>query len=298
MWTSVSIPATGGWQTWSTVNVPITLAAGTQLMTLVFDAPGFNLDSINVVAGQVAPPPPPPPPPGPVSSVRIMTWNVRSGTDLNGNPSLAAQIQFIAAQHPDIVLLEEVSRWNGDDGVKYRDGLQQATGQTWYFYEALGSQCANNAGCIVEEVLSRYPISSGTTMVCYPTAFGRVVVNVGAVAVNVLTTHLEYYDTNLRTTELNAMMAWARSFPGPRIVSGDFNSWWGEWWIGQMRTEYHDTWLDYSGQEDGAYTTGNVRFDYIFRAFDGAWRLTPTNAFVPWTTLSDHRPFIGDFNVQ
>ena len=55
---------------------------------------------------------------------------------------------------------------------------------------------------------------------------------------------------------------------------------------------------DYSGQKDGAYTTGNVRFDYIFRSFDAGWRLTPTNAFVPSTTLSDHRPFVADFKVQ
>ena len=93
-------------------------------------------------------------------------------------------------------------------------------------------------------------------------------------------------------------MAWARQFAGPRLAGGDFNSWWGEWWIGQMRTEYSDTWLDYSGMQDGAYTTGAVRFDYIFRAFDNAWRVTPTKAFVPYTELSDHRPFVADFKVQ
>ena len=85
---------------------------------------------------------------------------------------------------------------------------------------------------------------------------------------------------------------------GPRLVGGDFNSWWGEWWIGQMDTEYSDTWVDYSKQKDGAYTTNGVRFDYIFRSFDGGWRLTPTNAFVASTSLSDHRPFVADFKVQ
>ena len=29
VWSSVTIPATGGWQTWTTVNVPVTLGAGT-----------------------------------------------------------------------------------------------------------------------------------------------------------------------------------------------------------------------------------------------------------------------------
>ena len=35
--TAVSVPATGGWQAWTTVNVPVTLRAGQQVMTLLFD---------------------------------------------------------------------------------------------------------------------------------------------------------------------------------------------------------------------------------------------------------------------
>jgi endonuclease/exonuclease/phosphatase (EEP) superfamily protein YafD len=149
------------------------------------------------------------------------------------------------------------------------------------------------------EILSRFPILDATTQILYPSAAGRVLINVGGVPINVFTCHLEYYDTSVRTAELLGLMAWARTFSGPRLVGGDFNSWWDEWWIHQMRTEYSDTWVDFSGQQDGAYTIGNVRFDYIFRSFDGAWRLTPTNAFVVNVDyLSDHRPFVADFTVQ
>jgi uncharacterized repeat protein (TIGR01451 family) len=42
-WKSVSILATGGWQGWTTVSVPVTLGAGTQQMTLFFDTGGMNL---------------------------------------------------------------------------------------------------------------------------------------------------------------------------------------------------------------------------------------------------------------
>src|SRR5207237_2241106 len=97
---------------------------------------------------------------------------------------------------------------------------------------------------------------------------------------------------------LNTLMSWARSVPGPRLVAGDFNSWWGEWRILQMESEYSDTWRDYNDSNENGYTIGNVRFDFIFRAFDGDGHLTPTNAFVPYTELSDHRPFITDFRVQ
>ena len=42
-WKSVSIPATGGWQNWTTVSVPVTLGAGVQQMTLYFDTAGLNV---------------------------------------------------------------------------------------------------------------------------------------------------------------------------------------------------------------------------------------------------------------
>lgn len=51
VWKVASIPATGGWQNWTTVNVPVTLTAGQQLLTLLFDTSGFNINRIGVVSG-------------------------------------------------------------------------------------------------------------------------------------------------------------------------------------------------------------------------------------------------------
>lgn len=47
---SVAVPRTGGWQTWTTVTVPVNLAAGTQSLTTVFDSGGFNLRYLDVAA--------------------------------------------------------------------------------------------------------------------------------------------------------------------------------------------------------------------------------------------------------
>jgi len=48
-WTPVSIPSTGDWQSWMTVNVPLTLTAGVQQMTLRFDTGWYNVSFVNVV---------------------------------------------------------------------------------------------------------------------------------------------------------------------------------------------------------------------------------------------------------
>jgi hypothetical protein len=47
---SIAVPRTGAWQAWTTVTVPVTLAAGAQALTAVFDTGGFNLSYVDVAA--------------------------------------------------------------------------------------------------------------------------------------------------------------------------------------------------------------------------------------------------------
>ncbi|XVU23505.1 carbohydrate-binding protein [Actinoplanes sp. CA-054009] len=45
---TVSVPATGGWATYQSVHVPVTLAAGDQLVTVFCETGGFNLDYLRI----------------------------------------------------------------------------------------------------------------------------------------------------------------------------------------------------------------------------------------------------------
>ncbi|MCO8273187.1 carbohydrate-binding protein [Actinoplanes sp. TRM 88003] len=45
---TVSVPATGGWATYQSVHVPVTLAAGDQLVTVFCETGGFNLDYVTL----------------------------------------------------------------------------------------------------------------------------------------------------------------------------------------------------------------------------------------------------------
>jgi hypothetical protein len=47
---SFTVPNTGGWQSWTTVYVPLTLAAGRQVMTVRFTSSGVNFRSVKWVA--------------------------------------------------------------------------------------------------------------------------------------------------------------------------------------------------------------------------------------------------------
>ncbi|MCP2323253.1 hypothetical protein HDA40_001760 [Hamadaea flava] len=48
---AVSLPASGGWQTWTTASARVTLPAGTQTLTLYQDAGGWTLNSLQFTSG-------------------------------------------------------------------------------------------------------------------------------------------------------------------------------------------------------------------------------------------------------
>ncbi|HXH07671.1 MAG TPA: carbohydrate-binding protein [Vicinamibacterales bacterium] len=297
------VPATGGWGVYQDVAANVWLDAGVQVMRLVLDANApstgavANFHFIRLEAASSTPPPSSPSPSPPSGGrLRIMTWNIHFGRTLGGVFDTWGQARVMADSGADVILLQEAQTWDEDMPRAFPDKLRQLTGQTWY---AVWSP--NNLGGGGSQgtlILSRLPIVSSSTAIFDNASMAQAQIDVGGVRVHVFDVHLEYYDTSKRTRQLYAMMDWARGYGGPRIVGGDFNSWWGEWWIRQMETEYSDTWQDVTGSDEYGYTIGNVRFDYLFRAFDQNWRLTPTACWVIDTSQSDHRPVVADYQVQ
>jgi endonuclease/exonuclease/phosphatase family metal-dependent hydrolase len=224
--------------------------------------------------------------------LRVMTWNIHFG---GGNTS--AQAQVIADSGADVVLLQEAQTWDEHMPTTYPQRLRQLTGQTWHAVWSAGSDCGS--GCQGALILSRFPIEDSGSREMSGTTAGWAAINVGGVRVNVFNVHLEYYDTSKRSSQLQQFMDWSREFGGPRLAGGDFNSWWGEYWIRQMENEYSDTWQDVTGSDEDGYTLhGTVRFDYLFRSHDTGWRLTPQSSWVRWTDLSDHGALIADYTVR
>jgi len=293
---AMQVPNTGGWQSYQDLTATVSLAAGTQPMRIVFDSNGStgaigNLSAVRFDTGSVSSTPPPSSGSG-GGRLRMLTWNINFG---GGNTS--AQAQLIANTGADVVSLQEASTFDENMPVTYADRLRQLTGQTWY---AVWS--SSNPGASASQgnlILSRYPIVDSSTANFEGSPLARALIDVGGVRVNIYDVHLDYYDTDKRSRQLAAVMSYARQFSGPRIAGGDFNSWWGEYWIQTIETEYSDTWEMVSGSVQNGYTlNGSVRFDYLFRAFTGESRLTPTACWVQSTSLSDHSPVIADYTVQ
>jgi len=297
---SMTIPNTGGWQTWTTIRKNVSLSAGQQRMRVVFESVGAsgttgNLTYIRFISGGTTTPTPTTSPAPTGSKVRVMTWNVKQGRTAGGGYDLSGQVTVMANSGADVIMLQEVSVWDENQPAKYRDQLAARTGRTWY---TVWGPSKSTGGCLGTLILSKYPISAAATTILYGTGVSKGTVTINGVPVTLTNVHLEYYDTSKRTSQLYAFMDWARRFSGPVIAGGDFNSWWGEWWIAQMETEFTDTWKVVKGNPYDGYTTGNVRFDYLFRSRYNGSRMNPTACWVISTDRSDHRPVVADYTVQ
>ncbi|MGE3511568.1 MAG: carbohydrate-binding protein [Vicinamibacterales bacterium] len=286
----ITIPDTGGWQAWRTVSARVALNAGRQVLRLVMDRTGQNaVGNFDYFRLATASAPTSSPSTGSGGQLRVMTWNIHSGRDRSNNDVLWHQVRFMASQNPDVIILQEVSTWNGQQQTIIRDQLQSATGRTWY--TSWAPSCVSG-GCLGNLILSRLPLQSASMTFIPPTAAAQATVSVGGVAVTMFAAHLDV-DPSVRTSELYQLLDWTRRFGGAKILGGDFNSWWGEWWIQYLVSNFGgDTWRDANGQQDGGYTIGNVRFDFLFR--NG---VTPLSCWVPYTELSDHRPVVADYRV-
>jgi endonuclease/exonuclease/phosphatase family metal-dependent hydrolase len=300
---SFAVPNTGGWQAWKTVTVPITLAAGQQMMTVKFSTGGINLHSVSVAAASSTVPTPPSG--GTGGSFRMMTWNIHHGKRKDGVLDLAGQVKFMVAQSPHVIVLQEVQTWDENQPSKLKTLLEQQTGVTWTLQWAPVTASSGTEGNVV---ITRLPVSSSASFQMHATSdytkigpnrsVAQATITVGGVPVHVFSTHLDYANTTYRTANLLDMMEWTEKFGAKRLVGGDFNSWWGEYWITTMMGDYYDTWQDVTGSNQNGYTVNNaVRFDYLFRSKLGSDKITPTKVYVPVTTLSDHNPVIADFTV-
>lgn len=290
------IPDTGGWQTYQDLAVTVSLAAGAQSMAIVFDSVGWtgavgNISYLDFASAASVPDPAPIG--GNGGRLRVLTWNL-AFSDQGG---VWAQAVEIAGSGAHVALLQEASKWNEDISVTMAQYLTALTGVQWTSQWASHSgRYSPNEGTLI---VTRLPVVSKGSRTAYDRGFARMAVDVGGVAVNLFSAHLDWYDTGMRSAQLDYVMSYAREMGGPRIVGGDWNAWWGEWWVLHMLSEYTDTWTSVTGSTENGYTlNGAVRFDYLFGSVEQNWRLTPTAVWVQDSSLSDHAAVVAEYTVR
>jgi endonuclease/exonuclease/phosphatase family metal-dependent hydrolase len=253
---------------------------------------------------------------GRTSTLKLLNWNTHYGVGTDGRYNLDRIASVIARTNPDIISLNEVTRYayygRGEDQIaRYAALLKAKTGRTWYYRYRTDNGAARGVG---NAVLSRFPIAS--TSYCQLSG-RRVAVNaavyVNGRLLNVWSTHLDSHQSTgtYRIAEVKALNACMNNFAQQRIVAGDFNARSTATEIGVMERYYYDAWAESAADRTAYSYPGNTSFgatrrsriDYVFLS-KGATALSIRKAEVIDTRdsygrmPSDHKPLVVTFSIR
>ena len=246
--------------------------------------------------------------PAAAGGLKVMTYNTHHGGAPDG------QLDTIAAQDPDVVVLQEASY---TQLAYYVGGLNSRLKTTAWHGQAARHCVAGTAptcttwydGSVM--ILTRLQTLATNSILIwakddYQVARAAMRMQVAlsdGTAINVFVCHLPAevggsFDAAQpeRDQYVATFLPWLKTFAGTRLVGGDFNS--HPTWtsITTMTQEYADAWATLNSS--GGYTHANpdvsTRLDYWFSELGGAAKLTGVTV-VPDAVNSDHRPVVATY---
>jgi endonuclease/exonuclease/phosphatase family metal-dependent hydrolase len=233
-------------------------------------------------------------------SLRLMSWNVKYGNGVHGQLDLPAIVDAVRAQHPDVLVLQEVNRgWPIGGATDMAEYLSQALRMDYAWSPAADGQFGN-------AILTRLPMSQVTAVrlpwVQPPQQRSYVGVTLrleSGRTLRLLGTHLQHRQENrpTRIAQINALLgAW--NHRPDTIIAGDMNSWptWPEPQL--FRDAGFVSAQDVTGHGDQLTSPTPVatnRIDYIWG--------TPDLRFSDFAVLSDvvvsdHFPLVATVTLE
>jgi endonuclease/exonuclease/phosphatase family metal-dependent hydrolase len=155
-------------------------------------------------------------------TVTVLQWNVfHGGRGTDARVDLGRQVNWIAAKHPDVVSLNEVTAPQAEE---YRQRLEVATGDRWNSHHVT----AQTDG-IGNQILSRHPLLATDAYHMrvngeFRRAVTEATVELGGRQLNVFSTHLDNRSSDIREAQVRELMMFVSRFPEPRVVAGDLNA--------------------------------------------------------------------------
>lgn len=229
-----------------------------------------------------------------------MTFNLHHGEGTDGRVDLERIAGLIGREGADVVALQEVDRGvRRTQGRDFPKELAALTGMTCVFSNNFGFQ----GGEYGNAVLTRFPVERWTNTHLQRLRPGeqrgvlQVVLNVHGRSLLVLATHLDHRpDDAERLQSIAQLGEIMQTYRGlPMLVAGDFNDVPGSRTYRALAAWFEDVWLQ-AGEGPGFTYPSEApskRIDYLWLS-KGA-PLRATQAWVPATDASDHRPLVAEF---
>jgi endonuclease/exonuclease/phosphatase family metal-dependent hydrolase len=152
----------------------------------------------------------------------VLQWNVfHGGRGTDSRVDMSRQINWIAAKHPDIVGLNEVTALQAEE---YGQRLDAATGDRWYSHHV-----APQTDGTGNQILSRHPFVSTDVYRMrvngqFRRAIAEATIDIRGARVNVFSTHLDNSSAEIREAQVRELIAFLSRFPEPQVVLGDLNA--------------------------------------------------------------------------
>jgi len=252
----------------------------------------------------------------------VMTFNIQHGLNNDGAYDLKWSIAAIAALHPDLVGVQELTRnhpyYNCEDQpARIAEGLRAATGRPWsavYHQEWTTTVLdCHGDGPETEGIgfFAPAPIAEDSSVPLWVSRLGVKTTMRARTAVSVIVTHLASgklpADSNDRQRQLGTLLPWTMSQGSPRLLVCDCNFAPDAPEYQQLRALYRDAWADAvaagtaKGRMDGI-THKSSRIDYVFYEGTPALELVSVENVdtraLTGTEASDHRPLLATFRIR
>lgn len=238
--------------------------------------------------------------------LRVATFNIFAGNDLERRSSLDRLAALIDSLRIDVVLLQEVDRGTArSGGVDQPARLASLTGMHVVF----GPSMNFDGGQFGNAILSRWPLMH-TNVVVYddstdegrarePRSLLHAVIQTRAGPLHLVNTHFDHgadgARRQLQARQLRRYLAGAVPATAPLVAGGDLNGGPDDPAIAELAAVLEDSWIACGSGVGSTFRADapDRRIDYIFLrdATCSAARVMPT-------TLSDHRPVIVDVHIN
>jgi endonuclease/exonuclease/phosphatase family metal-dependent hydrolase len=246
--------------------------------------------------------------------IKVMTYNTHHGGQATTPATTDNQLDMIAAQKPDVVVLQEAY---SSQLTYYVNGLNSRLGtDAWHGSYAKHCKSGTPPTCTSYKsetvmILTRLTtLAVDSTLIWakdnYHVARATIRMSVAlsdGTPVNVFVCHLPALSNAqaARMAYVSAFQTWAQSFSGPRLVGGDFNDSPGTAPIVAMTQEYGDAWVlrgSSSGYTHVRYPslTPRSRIDYWFSDKNGL-AIPASVSVVGDPADSDHLAVVGTYAI-
>jgi endonuclease/exonuclease/phosphatase family metal-dependent hydrolase len=251
----------------------------------------------------------------PPAGLRVMTYNIQHGAGLDDVFNLDRTIAAIAAEHPDVVALQEVDdHWGARSDNLDEPAVLAAKLHLHAFFAQIydlppGSDNAPDAQYGLT-ILSRYPILDAqnhqitrlSTVATNPSpadapGFPEIAIRVGGRLVHIYDTHLDSTgNPAIRAAQVADMLKFLTHDTTPKLLLGDFNAGPTAPELAPLLAAQHDAWAVLGQPHPPTWPSGAPTDVNDYVTVSPGWTVLDVRTVD--TQASDHRPVVADLALS